>query len=102
MSKELDELTFFGDRETDRLTQLVFDLAAQLHIERQRRLALETVLTRAGVVKPAEIEALAGDADFLKTARAALDESQGRLMTIIIEGGDRRTPLREESASVSR
>ena len=102
MSKDLDELVFFNDRETDRLAQLVFDLAAQLHIERQRRQALETVLMRSGAIKASDLEALASDAEFLKGAREALDESQKRLLTILIEGGDRRTPLREESQSVSR
>jgi hypothetical protein len=99
MSQDLDELAFFENREIDRLAQLVFDLAAQLHIERQRRLALETLLTRSGAVKAADLAALAGDPDFLAESRSQLDESQRRLLTILIEGGDRRTPLREETQS---
>jgi hypothetical protein len=99
MSGDNGELVFFENREVDRLAQLVFDLAAQLHIERQRRLALETLLTRSGAIKPADLEALADDPDFLATARAQLDESQRRLLTILIEAGDRLTPLREETLS---
>lgn len=98
---QFDEPAFFKDRETNRLTQLVFDLAAQLHIERQRRLALETLLVRNGTVSETDLAALADDGAFLKEARAALDESQARLLTILIEGDDRRVPLREESKSTA-
>jgi hypothetical protein len=101
MSRDLDELTFFENPDIDRLAQLVFDLAAQLHIERQRRLALETLLIRAGAVSGAELAALAENQDFLAEARAGLDASQRRLLTILIEAGDRRTPLRAESRSVA-
>jgi len=99
MSDANAELVFFADREVDRLAQLVFDLAAQLHIERQRRLALETLLVRSGAIKPADLEALADDGEFLAAARAALDQSQRRLLNIVIEAGDRLTPLREETQS---
>lgn len=99
MSQDLDELSFFENREVDRLAQLVFDLAAQLHIERQRRLALETLLTRSGTVKAADLAVLADDPRFLTEARSQLDESQRRLLTILIEGGDRRAPLRDETNS---
>ncbi len=99
MSQDLDELSFFENREVDRLAQLVFDLAAQLHIERQRRLALETLLTRSGAVEASDLAALADEPDFLAEARSQLDDSQRRLLTILIEGGDRRTPLRDETQS---
>ncbi len=99
MTDDNAELIFFGDREVDRLAQLVFDLAAQLHIERQRRLALETLLVRSGAIKAADLAALADDRDFLAAARAELDELQRRLLNILIEAGDRLTPLREETRS---
>ncbi len=99
MSEDHGELIFFGHREVDRLAQLVFDLAAQLHIERQRRLGLETLLMRSGAIKPADLEALAEDRDFLAAARAQLDESQKRLLNILMEGGDRLKPLRDETKS---
>lgn len=102
MSKDLDELTFFSDPQVDRLAQLVFDLAGQLHIERQRRMALETALTRAGVIAPETLGDLASDTEFLSEARSALDASQARLLQILVEHGDRRAPLRPETKSVPR
>ena len=100
MSRDLEELTFFEDPDIDRLAALVFDLAAQLHIERQRRMALETALTRSGALDPEALKALAGDAEFTAEARAALDGAQARLFTILSERGDRRAPLRSQSRSV--
>lgn len=100
VSRDLEELTFFADPDIDKLSALVFDLAAQLHIERQRRMALETALTRAGVLDPETLKALAGDAEFTTEARTALDNAQARLFTILAERGDRRAPLRPESRSV--
>ncbi|MBJ3775585.1 hypothetical protein [Acuticoccus mangrovi] len=102
MSRELKELSFFADPETDRLAQLVFDLAAQLHVERARRLGLETLLTRKGVVSEADIAALATDEAFLAKAREGLDDSLARLFTVLTEHGDRRAPLRPETKSVPR
>ncbi|WMS42566.1 hypothetical protein RDV64_21290 [Acuticoccus sp. MNP-M23] len=100
MSGELKELSFFADPDIDKLAALVFDLAAQLHQERQRRMALETVLTRSASVDPEALKALAGDAAFTADARAALDAAQARLFDILAERGDRRTPLRAGSRSV--
>jgi hypothetical protein len=95
-----DELTFFDDAEDDVLAALVMDLAAQLHIERQRRLAMEELLVRSGTIDPAAIEALAGDADFQAKAGDALDRSQARLIRIITEHGDRTGPLRDEAPEI--
>lgn len=96
-----DELTFFDDAEDDVLAALVMDLAAQLHIERQRRMAMEEMLTRSGVIDLAAIEALAGDADFQTKAGKALDKSQARLIRIITEHGDRTGPLRAEAPEIT-
>ena len=100
MSAELQELTFFQDPDVDRLAALVFDLAAQLHIERQRRMALETALVKSGTVEESALVALADDEAFLAQSRAALDAAQARLFTILEERGDRRAPLRAQSRSV--
>lgn len=100
MTSDLDELTFFRDPDVDKLAALVFELAAQLHIERQRRMALEAALIADGTVTREKVDALADDPDFLADARAALDASQARVFTILTERGDRRTPLRSASRSV--
>jgi acetyl-CoA carboxylase beta subunit len=81
----------------DRLAALIFELAAQLHAERQRRMALEELLTRRGLLDRAEIEALARDAAFLGGAQAALDTNLRRLLRILEEAGDHRAPLRGEA-----
>ncbi|MGG5817428.1 hypothetical protein [Falsiroseomonas sp. HW251] len=81
----------------DRLASLLMELAAQLHAERQRRMALEDVLVRRGVIAREEIEALAGDAAFLESSQAALDANLRRLLRIMAEAGDARGPLRNEA-----
>jgi|GEM_PF-916580 len=95
------ELRFLDTGEADTLAQLVFDLAAQLHVERQRRLALETLLVRSGAVSEAALEALAGDDAFLARSREALDRSLARLMRVVAEDGDRQGPLRAEDPTVA-
>lgn len=88
---------YLQDVSPDRLAALLFELAAQLHAERQRRMALEEVLVRRGLLDRAEIEALAGDGAFLGTAQAALDTNLRRLLRILEEAGDARGPLRAEA-----
>ncbi len=97
-----DEPSFLpeGGASADTLAALVMDLGAQLHVERQARLALQEALLRKGVVDAAAIDALAEDADFLAKARAGLDRSMARIMRILIEAGDRTGPLRAESPAI--
>lgn len=93
-----DELSFLSEKTSaDTLAQLVMDLGAQLHVERQARLALEEALLRQGTLPAGAIEALAEDPDFLARARAELDRSMARLMRIMTEDGDRFGPLRAEA-----
>jgi len=81
----------------DKLAGLVFELASQLHVERQRRMALERLLARAGAIDPAALDALADDADFLAQSRAALDAALRRLLRVVTEGGESQAPLRPEA-----
>lgn len=94
MSVEPD---FLDARHVDKLAALVMELAAQLHVERQRRMALERALIEAGTVTPAAIEALAGDARFLEAARAEADASIRKLLRIMSEAGPAEAPLRAEA-----
>jgi hypothetical protein len=93
----MSDLSAFGDPRMDKLAGLVFELAAQLHVERQRRLALETALVRAGHLAPDAVASLAGDAGLLEAARADLDGSIRGLLRIVTEDGDARGPLRAET-----
>lgn len=79
--------------DVDRLTGLVFELAAQLHVERTQRLALETALERAGMLTPGAAAALAGDAGLLSRSRAELEASMRKLMRVLGDDPDPRTPL---------
>lgn len=83
--------------DNERLAGLAFELASQLHVERTRRLALETVLERAGLLKPGVIDALAEDPALLVRTREGLDRSMHGLMRIITESADPRAPLRGEA-----
>ncbi|MFV3126901.1 hypothetical protein [Niveispirillum sp. KHB5.9] len=76
-----------------RLTGLVFELAAQLHIERTGRLALETALERAGALAPGALTALADDAALLSRSRGELEASMRKLLRVLGDDPDPRTPL---------
>jgi hypothetical protein len=81
----------------DQVAAMVLELAAQLYVERQRRMALEAVLTRHGVLDAGAPDAMVTDETFLATARAELDASLRRLLRIMTETGDPSGPLRAEA-----
>lgn len=98
----MSDLSPFGRPDVERLAGLVLELASQLHVERSRRLALESALIRSGVLS-AEALAGAGDsAEFLERAREELDRSMGKLMRVVMESGDVRTPLRADVSSKTK
>jgi len=82
--------------DTDRLAGLVFELASQLHVERAQRMALEAALVRSGVIAADARERMADDADCSRRTREALEESMSKLMRVLTERADPRTPLRGE------
>ena len=84
------------------LAGLIFELASQLHVERTRRAALEAALKRKGILSDAEVEGMAQDAAFQATNGAALDRSIRKLIAILSEDKDPRTPLRVEAARQGR
>ena len=94
------DMKFFRDPDLDKTVGLVFELAAQLHVERQRRIALENLLEDKCLVTAAEMEALTDDSMFLETARNALDESLRKMMRILTERGNEMGPLRAEALVV--
>lgn len=92
----------FGQPDTDRLAGLVFELASQLHVERSRRLALEAALIRSGVLSAEALAAPRNSAEFLERAREELDRSMGKLMRVIMDNGDVRTPMRADISSETK
>lgn len=89
--------TYLDGVTPDQLGALVFELASQLHVERQRRIALEYALQRAGVIDSTALDAMAADPALLEAGGAALDGALRRLLRIVIETGDPRGPLRSET-----
>jgi hypothetical protein len=87
----------FGIPDTNRLAGLVFDLAAQLHAERVRRMALEARLIRSGLLSADDIEIEARTPETQADIQAALDQSLNRMTRIITEAQDPRIPLRAEA-----
>ncbi|MBL8835612.1 MAG: hypothetical protein JNL66_05170 [Alphaproteobacteria bacterium] len=88
---------YLGAADVDTLASLVMELAAQLHGERNRRLALEHVLASRGLVAAGEIEQAAAQPAVAEAARKSADESIRALLRIMTEGGDPKAPLRGEA-----
>jgi hypothetical protein len=84
---------YLGDVSPDQLAALVFELASQLHVERTRRMALETLLARQGIIDPAALE---GAPELAAQSTDALDQSLRRLFRIVAAQGDPTGPLRAE------
>ncbi|WP_077145565.1 hypothetical protein [Sphingopyxis sp. KK2] len=80
----------------DQIAALVFELASQLHVERQRRIAIETQLARAGLLDIEAVDQAATDNEVRERGRAELDDALRRLLRIVTETGDPRGPLRAE------
>lgn len=79
---------------TDQLAALILELGSQLHVERQRRIALEILLQRSGFLQAGAIDDLADDQQVSELGRTALDHAMRRLLRIMTEAGDPKTPLR--------
>jgi hypothetical protein len=88
---------YLSASDVDTLAALVMELAAQLHVERQRRLALEQALAARGIVDIDALERAASDPAVAERGRAALDGSIRALLRIMTERGDPQTPLRGEA-----
>ena len=89
--------TYLSGASIDQVAAMVLELGSQLHVERQRRMALEALLVRQGAIEPTALASLAADEAFLAEARSALDDSLRRLLRIMTETGDPRGPLRAEA-----
>ena len=89
----MSEHAYLRGISADKLASLVFELAAQLHVERAQRSALERALVEAGVLA----EGAAAAAGPGPEAAAALDRSIRALLRIASESGDHPAPLRAEA-----
>jgi hypothetical protein len=87
----------FGELDNAKLAALIFELAAQLHLERTRRLALEATLAQRGIVMPSDIEMTGAGAAFREEARNTADLAIRKLLRVLSESSDERVPLRGEA-----
>ncbi|MEZ5564646.1 MAG: hypothetical protein R3F24_03655 [Gammaproteobacteria bacterium] len=85
--------------DTGRLAGLLFELCSQLHAERLHRLALEAALMNAGLLTHDMLDGMAADSELRERGRQAAEESVARLMRVLTEGTDQRTPLRATRAA---
>jgi hypothetical protein len=90
----MNDHVYLRPGDLDKLAELVFELAQQLHVERARRIALEQALIARGAVTAAAIEETAAAAVARDPARAQLDRSLERLMRILEASGGPEAPLR--------
>ena len=83
--------------DNERLAALIFELASQLHIERAHRIALELQFERGGRLDGGWQSAVNEDPEYRRRCSTALDVAMSKLMRLIAEGDDPRTPLRHEA-----
>jgi hypothetical protein len=93
----MSALAEFGGLDNATLAALTLELASQLHIERTRRLALEAVLSKRGILTAAEIDAAGEDPAFREEASRAADLAIRKLLRVLSESPDERVPLRGEA-----
>jgi len=90
------EPTYLDKADPDRLAGLLFELAAQLHIERQKRMALEAALIARGVLEAKDVSDISEDPALLEAARDEVDRSIRSMLRVVMEDGDLKQPLRAE------
>jgi hypothetical protein len=98
----MSALPEFGSLDNATLAALTLELASQLHIERTRRLALEAVLSKRGILTSSEIEAAGEDAAFREQASREADLAIRKLLRVLAESADERAPLRGEAPGTER
>ena len=91
----------FGHLDTSTVTALIFELAAQLHVERTARLALQSALLAQGLLTDREIESIGEDSRFKRHMSDAADKAVRRLLRTVLESSDERAPLRAEAPKSS-
>lgn len=99
MSSEFD---YFGDPRFGKLFDLVLQLGSELHVTRQRLLAVEALLVRRGLLTADEVDGFQAGPDERQVFDRERDELLARLMRILTERGPAEHPLRDQwEAAVS-
>jgi len=90
------EFDYLRDRQISKLVDLVLQLATEVHVSRQRELALEALLVRHGVLKPGEVDQYRPTEEEARVLDRERDGLTNRLIRIITEAGPAEHPLRSE------
>lgn len=94
MTVSVDTIPLDRAPDAGRLTAMVFELAAQLHEERARRMALEAALIASGALAADGVEAAAAAPAHRDAAQGAAAAAVEALLRSTFENPDPRTPLR--------
>jgi hypothetical protein len=92
----MSEFTYFEDGQIDRVLGLVWQLAQEVHVSRQRLLALEALLASKDVVSAGELSAYVPDEQTQQNLTADGDLFMERLIRTIAEKDDHRAPMRDQ------
>jgi hypothetical protein len=93
MSTEFD---YFGDPRSGKLFDLVLQLGTELHVTRQRLLAVEKLLVRAGTIEADAVDGFRPGPDEKQVFDRERDELLARLLRILTEDGPAEHPLRDQ------
>ncbi|MEU6075766.1 hypothetical protein [Micromonospora sp. NPDC047074] len=92
----MSEFTYFPDGQLDRMAGLVWQLAQELHVTRQRLLALEQVLVDRGGLPAGAVDGYRPSGPAAAGLRADGDALLERLLRSVSDSDDHRSPLREQ------
>lgn len=92
----MSEFRYFSGPEMDRVVSLVWQLAQELHVTRRRVLVLEDALTASGALRAGALDRHEPDAAVREALDADGDALLERLVRVLTEEDDHRTPMREQ------
>lgn len=92
----MSEFTYFDDGQIDRVMGIIWQLAQDAYVTRQRVLALEELLVTKGVLATGELDAFVPPEEAQSRLTADGQHVMTRLLRTISEVDDSRTPMREQ------
>lgn len=95
----MSEFRYLGAEDTDTVVSLVWQLAQELHVTRQRLLVLEDVLTESGVLETDAVERHVPTGTTSDRLAQDREELLSRLVRVLTEIDDHRAPMREQFLS---
>lgn len=93
------EFTYFPDGQGDRMAALVWQLAQELHVTRQRLLHLEQLLVDDGTLRAGQLDEYVPAPEHADRMAADGTAMVDRLIRVLAETDDRRAPMRAQYES---